>query len=421
MKIIHVGLIYGSLKGGNPKHLRELSEALVRLGDDVTVFTTNAGKAKYLNKRSPEGQVRLSSEVINGIQVKRFKIAYNLHNFIFRKLPDIRGGYRLVNLLFNKSRKVLSSGPFVPQIMWHLLISRPDLVMVLNSWGSLSYFAYLTRKIIKFPLVIMPCLHTGCSWVEDPMIYRIMKSSDLVIAFTEFEKHYLIKNGVNENKIAVIGVGINPDDYQNANCQNLHSKYRADGELVVLFVGRREKDKGVETLTEAFELVWRHNKNIKLILAGNPSNNDKVFKDMIKGFDLELQKKIILIENFEEKEKSIIFASCDVFALPSKADSFGIVFLEAWLHKKPVIACKDTAQSSFINDGIDGLLVEYGNKDNLAKAILKLLENRDLRESMGLAGREKVLKNYTWDVLAKKVREKYHDVVNRQNEFNHAN
>lgn len=81
-----------------------------------------------------------------------------------------------------------------------------------------------------------------------------------------------------------------------------------------------------------------------------------------------------------------------MFALPSIAESFGIVYLEAWLCEKPVIG----AVQCVIEDGQDGFLVDPHGTGELSEAILRLIGDPDLCRRFGRRGREKTLASFTW-------------------------
>ena len=98
-----------------------------------------------------------------------------------------------------------------------------------------------------------------------------------------------------------------------------------------------------------------------------------------------------MIYNFPEEEKAWLYNACDVFVYPSAWESFGIAYLEAWAAGKPVIGCRRGAIPWVINSGVDGLLVDYGDIDNLAGAILLLVENREWADSLGKAGHIKTI------------------------------
>ncbi|MGB3904266.1 MAG: glycosyltransferase family 4 protein, partial [Anaerolineae bacterium] len=98
-----------------------------------------------------------------------------------------------------------------------------------------------------------------------------------------------------------------------------------------------------------------------------------------------------------EEEKWDAVDAADVVALPSRTESYGIVFLEAWARGKPVIGARAGAIEEVIEDGRDGMLVEFGNVCALADALRTVLDNPMLALGMGQRGREKVLSEYTWE------------------------
>ena len=94
--------------------------------------------------------------------------------------------------------------------------------------------------------------------------------------------------------------------------------------------------------------------------------------------------------------KQDMLAATDLFALPSRIDSFGIVYLEAWAYRVPVIGCRAGGVPDVIDDGQDGALVDYGDVGALSSAIETLLSDPDRRHTMGEQGRAKVEARYTW-------------------------
>ena len=100
-------------------------------------------------------------------------------------------------------------------------------------------------------------------------------------------------------------------------------------------------------------------------------------------------------------------AAGDVLVFPSSQESFGIVFVEAWACRKPVIGLRSGAIPSIVTDGLDGLLATPGNVAELANAIGELLANPVRRAEMGQAGYDKMCRRYTWDIVAGKFRDVY--------------
>jgi glycosyltransferase involved in cell wall biosynthesis len=99
--------------------------------------------------------------------------------------------------------------------------------------------------------------------------------------------------------------------------------------------------------------------------------------------------------------------------MPSRTDSFGIVFLEAWCYSLAVIGARAGGVPDVIADGSDGLLVRYGDPEQLADAIGGLLANPERRQQMGAAGRAKVLATLTWDRVYQRAQAVYDQLLAR--------
>jgi glycosyltransferase involved in cell wall biosynthesis len=104
-----------------------------------------------------------------------------------------------------------------------------------------------------------------------------------------------------------------------------------------------------------------------------------------------------LLGFISEGDKRDLLAAGDVFAMPSRTESFGIVYLEAWLYKKPVVGAHAGAVPEVIRDGQDGLVVPFGDVPRLAEAIRSLLKDREQACRLGEAGYQKTIAEYTWD------------------------
>jgi glycosyltransferase involved in cell wall biosynthesis len=104
--------------------------------------------------------------------------------------------------------------------------------------------------------------------------------------------------------------------------------------------------------------------------------------------------------------------------MPSRVDSFGIVYLEAWAYRIPVIGCRSGGVPDVIDHGQDGLLVPFGNQALLALAIESLLVAPERRRTMGQRGRAKVEAHYTWNQVYHKLLATYREVVSSPSRAN---
>ncbi len=116
----------------------------------------------------------------------------------------------------------------------------------------------------------------------------------------------------------------------------------------------------------------------------------------------------------DERLKRDLFDAATVVAMPSRTDSFGIVYLEGWLYRKPVIGARAGGVPAVIDDGVDGFLVDFGDVTGLARRIQELLSQPDQAQAMGERGYAKVMERYTWDRIYPVVEEVYERLCPRE-------
>ena len=91
------------------------------------------------------------------------------------------------------------------------------------------------------------------------------------------------------------------------------------------------------------------------------------------------------------------YASCDIFVLPSDQEGFGIVYLEAMAHRKPVVASRAAGAPEVVSEGKTGLLVEHGSRPALVAALAHLLASPERRQQLGAAGFERLQEHFTFE------------------------
>jgi glycosyltransferase involved in cell wall biosynthesis len=227
---------------------------------------------------------------------------------------------------------------------------------------------------------------------------------------TEYEREYLIAQGIDRAKIHVTGVGIDIEKVIQPKRQEPVDPVifkKLAGKKFVLYLGRKEVGKGVEALVSAMEKVNRIFPEVQLVLAGHRS----------KHFDMKIapklagKKEVNEIEKISESTKQWLFQNASLYCMVSNVDSFGIVYLEAWLNKKPVIGADTGAMRCVITDGQDGLLVPYGDAERLAEQIVYLLQNPDIAGRMGETGCEKVMKKFGNHAVEQKTYDLVHNIL----------
>lgn len=181
-------------------------------------------------------------------------------------------------------------------------------------------------------------------------------------------------------------------------------------EIRALFVGRLESRKGIDVLLKAVPSVLKIYPNVVFDIVGDDTitkQNGKTYKEEFfeEVADPELLKRVIFHGRVDEMELRQFYASCDLFVAPSRYESFGLVFLEAMMFGKPVIACNAGGGPEVVTDSQTGFLVDPGDVEGLAKALEKLIRDSDLRGAMGLAARADYLARFTDQVMVRDIKD----------------
>lgn len=174
----------------------------------------------------------------------------------------------------------------------------------------------------------------------------------------------------------------------------------------LLVVGGIEPRKGLLNLLKAINLVKNEIPALKLHLVGSVRKK-MYFNSLIDYVEKNnLSRYVIFKGGLTEDELKKEFSECSVFTFPSQEESQGIVLLEAMAAGKSVVATNIGGIPYIVDNGKTGLLIEYGNIEGLAREIIKLLKNKELREEYGKNGREKA-KLFSNVEIAKKYYELY--------------
>ena len=170
---------------------------------------------------------------------------------------------------------------------------------------------------------------------------------------------------------------------------------------VILCVGRwlaSERYKGMDTLILAMPRLLLRWPDAQLVIAG--SGDDRGWLENIAR-DSGVRRHVHFLSGLPYQTISACYQAAEIFALPSRGEGFGFVYLEAMAHGKPVIGGAHGGVPEVIQDGVTGYLVQHGDPVQLATSLDALLGQPDLARRMGEAGRQRVEKEYRFNVFAK--------------------
>lgn len=240
------------------------------------------------------------------------------------------------------------------------------------------------------PFVLEPLHHPRWgSWLYRHY-HRLYRAADAVLALTNAEAAALAQLGVPRERIAVTGNGaVLSPAYDPA---GFRARHGLAGPLV-LFLGQKYAYKGYGALLRAAPLVWARQPAATFLFIGPRTQASR------RAFARVADARILELDTVSLEDKTAALAACDVLCVPSTQESFGGVFVEAWMLGKPVIGANIPAVAEVIADGVDGY-TGPPEPGFLAERLLELLGDPARRARMGAAGREKAGREYTWQRAA---------------------
>jgi phosphatidyl-myo-inositol dimannoside synthase len=264
--------------------------------------------------------------------------------------------------------------------------------------------------VIRSMQVIAPrmksivCAHGVEVWEPlSRMRRRSLQRASLVLAPSRSTIDYVISaQGVAQEKVRVLPWALDPD-FEIREAANATASLPAEFPKgrVILSVGRwesTERYKGMDTLIQAMPRLLLRWPDLQLVLIGT-GNDQQWLVNLAR--DSGVQRHVHFLSGISYAEISACYAAAELFALPSRGEGFGLVYLEAMARGKPVIGGAHGGAPEVVQDGVTGYVVQHGDPVQLATSIDALLCNPELAREMGTRGRERVENEYRFPVFAK--------------------
>jgi glycosyltransferase involved in cell wall biosynthesis len=404
VKILQVCDRYWPCINGSERYVQETSERLVRDGHSVTVYTTDAYDVELFWRRGFRRLDRQQDEH-NGVKIRRFPVRHlPLHVFSTMALGKLP--WRGVDLQLHQP------SPFVPDLM-RARAEDFDVVHTASlPYNSILFAGYRLARLAGARLVTTPHIHFGepgskraASIYMRPAQRWLLQQSDVIVARTPSEGAFLRAEGFATDQLRVIACGINPEDVSGGDGARFRHMHRiAADEPIVFFIGMSAFDKGTQHLVWAMRLLWRRGVKARLVLAGASQPH---FRRFWHRQPAAVRARTLVLDVVSETDKRDLLAAGQVFAMPSRSDTFGIVYLEAWAYGVPVIGAYAGGVPDVIAHDENGLLVPFGDVRSLASSIERLVDDPTLRERLGSRGKAKTLSRWTWDALYPDIRALY--------------
>lgn len=422
MKVAYVVPQYLPSTSGDVRDLHNIASNMD--GIKSTVFTTDAGSedAIFSNK----GVIKNDEvEFIDGVEVRRYSIEMRFLSFFkflankdrFMKSTDEINTY-IQNFKSSKLKNFMDNSiprPPISRKLYKSLLQAKDYDLYHVYGIPLSHASYAYKASLKneIPLIIKPAFHTSDKFYYNNLNFKILKHADAIMANTDAETKVFESFGVDPDKVHVVGCGIDLETYSNPDyheIEKIKDKYSFEEyELNLFFLSRLQNEKGIFNVIESVIKLNEKNKKVQLLIAGSDfGNNSEIIKSLSRKHDF-----ITYLGRVSEEDKMSLLHACDILTVPSIADSFGIIYIEGWACKKPIIGADIPSTRSLISAGRDGFYTKYDDNNSLMEKIEYFLNNPDEITTMGNNGYNKVKENYVDKEIFEKTHQIYLKVLNQ--------
>ena len=284
-----------------------------------------------------------------------------------------------------------------PQLVHNSRVGREGLTI-----ASLNY-----ARSHDIPFVFTPNHHVHWKGWFYRHFTQVFRTADAVIVHTPYEANELVRLGVHPDRLTVIGIGpiLSPSqEPPEQGALRFRTKFGIpDVAPIVLFLGQKYPYKRFDLVLKAMPEVWKIHPDTFFVFIGPRTPESR------RVFDAVNDPHVIELDTVDLNEKTNAIAACSVMCMPSHSESFGGVYVEAWMLNKPVIGGDAPAVRDLITDGVNGYII--GNdSEKLAQRLSQLLSDHAMSLEMGTAGRC-IAELYNWETLSSRLRAVYQPLM----------
>jgi glycosyltransferase involved in cell wall biosynthesis len=398
-RLIFVCQSYSPAVDGTAVLIRNLAERFAADGDEVHVLTTDAIEPAGFRTRRRARADAPPVEELRGVHVHRLRT----HWWLSAACRPAQAAGRRLRVPGAERLGDIYLGPVIRGLERALDQLAPTAVYAsaFPYWHMHQLVAWGRRR--RVPVVLHGAMHPDDRWAFDrASIRRACRRAAGYAANTAYEARYVEGLGVSRDRVTVVGAGIDLAAFAEPGVDRPLNG--SDGARPrILYLGSLMASKGLDTVVGALPEIWSQLPDVGVVIAGKTTAETQALHraalDCSQGRDLRW------LADITEAEKRELLASATLVLYPSRAESFGIVFLEAWANGRPVIGCRAGAVPDVVEDGVSGILIAPGDCRALADSVALLIQDPAAARRMGAEGQRRVREQHTWAAVAGRARQ----------------
>ncbi|MEL1228517.1 MAG: glycosyltransferase family 4 protein [Candidatus Neomarinimicrobiota bacterium] len=299
--------------------------------------------------------------------------------------------------------------------MWKILRKDPDTIFIATTWGMAKPFKFLKKYFPKSKMIVVAHgleITRLNSKRELRAIRSVVESCDLILSVSRFTRDEIINrlSDINTSHVKFLPNGVDVERFYPCEVDDLfYKKYslHKDSDLI-LTLARIIKRKAHDDVIKALPDIINDFPKAHYVIAGPHRKKDSYLESLkILVKELSLENNVTFIDFIPDEDLKKIYSASKVYIMPSKtlhnegdSEGFGITFLEANACGCPAIGSYDGGIPDAVENEVNGLLVQSGSSNEIAKAIKKMFSDDDYRLSLAKKGIARVEESFTWKKLS---------------------
>ena len=245
----------------------------------------------------------------------------------------------------------------------------------------------------------------------------LWSSADRVLAVSASVKNDLQSTyGIPPDRVDAVYNGVDTTIFRPLDSPELpHRLDKLRGKRIVLYVGHFGLRKGVVFLIRAMKDVVKEVPDAALVCVGGVPKwlgTNEYWGYLQRSIaESGLEDRVVLLDRVPNDQLPIYYSIADAFVLPSYYEAFAKVVIEAMACGKPVVIARGGGPAEAIEQGVNGLLVDYGSKEQISEALITLLQDRGLATKLAQNAVRTVEKRFTWQAVAERISQSYRTVL----------
>jgi phosphatidylinositol alpha-1,6-mannosyltransferase len=332
--------------------------------------------------------------------------------------------YRIYRLPMMRLRYVRML-PMAPVILAIALKERPEFILAMRATRE-GMIALTIKKLLGIPFLVFAHGLEFARFNPNSLSWRICrqiyKQTEAILANSGPTQAILAERGFDKGKVHIVHWGVSDQIFEPVQPLTNWNGQSFEGKRVILSVSRLVERKGVDKVIEALPFVLEQCPDAMYVVVGDGPYREQL---MQLAQERGVADKVLFAGRVPDIRP--FYHTCDVFVLPTREgrkgdiEGLGLVYLEAAACGKPVVASLVGGVADAVVPNETALIVDPLDPKDIANAIVKVLTDKELARKLGEAGRERVLREFTYDKVAAKVLqivaqvEKQRSKSNRQN------